>query len=90
MVNARQPGGPPSIGIAEEVYVSVTAYSKEVRTYGESRAVFLFPRWFDRAQLQAVLAAVGSAGHIPRTEDTGFVAVTHLFGVVHAPNVRYV
>lgn len=32
MVNARQQGAPLSMGIAEEVYVSVTAYSKEVRT----------------------------------------------------------
>lgn len=32
MVNAgQQSGAPSSIGVAEEVYVSVTSYSKEVR-----------------------------------------------------------
>lgn len=31
MKNAKQPSGPPSRCIAEEVYVSVTAYSREVR-----------------------------------------------------------
>ena len=90
MVNARQQGAPLSMGIAEEVYVSVTAYSKEVRTV--VLRFFLLLMLIERpATASSFSPAVDSSGRDRRTEDvwhSALVGGACVFDVAHAPDTR--